>query len=216
MWYSELFKELEMFKDEERAQEMSRYMRNQFSFIGVGRPDRTLLEKKYFKNLDNRIDWEFVEECFKRDEREYQYLAIDYLQRQKKYLYQGELTRIKTLIETRSWWDSVDGFPKILGDIVLRDEAAKETMLLWSSDENTWVRRAAILHQLLMKERTDRMLLEAILEANLGSKEFFINKAIGWILRDFSKTDREWVSDFIAAHDEKMSSLSIREASKYL
>ena len=89
-------------------------------------------------------------------------------------------------------------------------------MLVWSLDPDFWVRRLAILHQLPLKDRTDRDLLERILENNLGSREFFINKAIGWALRQFSKTDRGWVADFIERHKERMAPLSLREGSKYL
>ena len=69
MWYSEMFRELEDLKDEKAGIEMSRYMRNLFPFLGVRRPERSLLEKKYFKNLARIVDWEFVEECFDREER---------------------------------------------------------------------------------------------------------------------------------------------------
>ena len=89
-------------------------------------------------------------------------------------------------------------------------------MLEWSQDENIWVRRVAIDHQLLFKEKTDEELLGKIIQNNLGSKEFFINKAIGWSLRDYSKTNPQWVAGFIEEHREKLAPLSIREGSKYL
>ena len=79
-----------------------------------------------------------------------------------------------------------------------------------------WLRRIAIDHQLLRKERTDKVLLGQIIVNNLGSDEFFINKAIGWSLREYSKTDPDWVSNFIQLHEERMNKLSIREAGKYL
>ncbi len=89
-------------------------------------------------------------------------------------------------------------------------------MLSWSQDENIWVRRIALEFQLLLKERTDTVLLAQIIENNLGSKEFFINKAIGWALRDHSKTDSDWVARFIHTHRNTLAALSIREGSKYL
>lgn len=66
------------------------------------------------------------------------------------------------------------------------------------------------------KERTNTELLEKILVNNFGSSEFFINKAIGWSLRDYSKTNQDWVRNFVETHKDKMDKLSIREASKYL
>ena len=89
-------------------------------------------------------------------------------------------------------------------------------MLEWSTDEDFWVRRIAIDHQLCRKERTNTELLEKILVNNFGSSEFFINKAIGWSLRDYSKTNPDWVRNFVETHKDKMAKLSIREASKYL
>ena len=89
-------------------------------------------------------------------------------------------------------------------------------MLDWSTDDNFWLRRVAIDHQLLRKEKTKTDLLEKILVNNLHQTEFFINKAMGWSLRDYSKTNPDWVRDFIARNREGLSNLTIREASKYI
>lgn len=89
-------------------------------------------------------------------------------------------------------------------------------MLEWSRDEDFWLRRLAIEHQLLQKEETDVQLLEQILVNNLDQFEFFINKAIGWALRDYSKTNPDWVLEFIEKYKDKLSKLSIKEGSKYL
>lgn len=89
-------------------------------------------------------------------------------------------------------------------------------MLIWSKDNDFWVRRVAIEHQLLRKDKMNIELLEKILENNLNSSEFFINKAIGWALRDYSKTNPEWVREFIENHVSDMAPLSIKEGGKYL
>ena len=89
-------------------------------------------------------------------------------------------------------------------------------MLEWSRDEDFWLRRLAIEHQLLQKEETDVQLLEQILINNLNQTEFFINKAIGWALRDYSKTNPDWVREFIEKYKDRLSKLSIKEGSKYL
>ncbi len=216
LWYQDLLDELITMRDKNKSIEMSKYMRNQFPFLGVARPERVSLYKKYYRNLGGSIDWDFVDLCFRKDEREYQYLAIDYLNLQKGILNIDDLTRIYKLIKTKSWWDSVDGFPRMVGEIVKGNSSAKDIMLEWSVDQNFWVRRVAILHQLLLKGLTDTKLLEKIIANNLGSKEFFINKAIGWMLRDFSKTDKDWVSDFIEKYRGELDKLSISEGSKYL
>lgn len=93
---------------------------------------------------------------------------------------------------------------------------AKQTILEWSLDDDFWLRRIAIDHQLLQKEKTDTELLEQILINNLNQTEFFINKAIGWSLRDYSKTNPEWVRVFLTKYSSQMAGLSIREASKYI
>lgn len=124
--------------------------------------------------------------------------------------------RLQALITDKSWWDTSDVLDRIVGDIALRSPLVNDVLLAWSVSDNLWLRRVAIDHQLLRKTRTDTALLEKILMNNLGSKEFFINKAIGWALRDYSKTDSQWVRLFIERYQGDMASLSIREASKYL
>lgn len=89
-------------------------------------------------------------------------------------------------------------------------------MLKWSTDPDFWVRRVAIEYQLLRKDQMDTNLLAKILKNNLGSQEFFINKAVGWALRDYSKTNPQWVAKFIADHRDGLAPLSIREGSKYI
>jgi 3-methyladenine DNA glycosylase AlkD len=149
-------------------------------------------------------------------EREFQYLAVEYLTRQKAKLTDSDIPNLRILIITKSWWDTVDGLDVIVGDIALRHPEVSQILLTWSTDENIWLRRAAIDHQLGRREKTDIRLLEKIIINNLGQKEFFINKAIGWSLREYSKTNPEWVREFIERHREALSSLSIREASKYI
>ena len=98
----------------------------------------------------------------------------------------------------------------IIGGIALKYPEINNVLLEWSVDENIWLRRIAIDHQLLWKEKTK------IIENNFEQTDFFINKAIGWALRDYSKTNPEWVRNFIKKNKEKMAKLSIREASKYI
>ena len=92
----------------------------------------------------------------------------------------------------------------------------EKIILQWSLSDNIWLRRIAIDHQLLRKEKTNVQLMEKILLHNLNQAEFFINKAIGWALRDYSKTNPTWVAGFIEKNKERMADLSIKEASKYL
>ena len=134
----------------------------------------------------------------------------------QKFLKREDISRLKYLIVTKSWWDTVDLLAKVVGSLVIRIEGYDQIMLEWSKDSNIWLKRVAILYQLSLKEKVDKQVLERILVNNLGDSEFFINKAIGWALRDYSKFDPEWVREFIEKNKNGMANLSIREASKYL
>ena len=127
-----------------------------------------------------------------------------------------DIPAIRKFIDRKQWWDRIDSLDQVIGKIGLRDERVDALMLEWSTDEDFWVRRIAIDHQLLRKDKTNTVLLEKIIVNNFGSDEFFINKAIGWSLLDYSKTDPEWVRDFIERYRNRMDKLSIREAGKYI
>ncbi len=202
MDFVELEKRLLALAEKGQAQPMKAYMKNNFEFLGVRSPDRRKAAKQFFKDFKTpELDWDFVEACWDQPYREFQYVAIDYLVAHKKNLVLADLPRLKKLAQTKSWWDSIE---------------AKQVMIDWSLDEDFWLRRIAIDHQLLQKEKTDIVLLEKILVNNLNQTEFYITKSIGWSLRDYSKTNPHWVRDFLGKYQHQMASLSIREASKYL
>ena len=213
----ELLENLKAVANPDDAGAMKAYMKNKFEFLGVKTPARRKLAKAFFKQqTDSVIDWNFINEAWKNPYRELQYIALDYLEIRKKLLTPSDLPRLKKLAQTKSWWDTIDFLDRLVGSIIAQFPETKEIILSWSCDEDIWLRRLAIDHQLLRKEETDTELLENILVNNLGQTEFFINKAIGWALRDYSKTNADWVRDFIEQHREEMSALSIREGSKYL
>jgi DNA alkylation repair enzyme len=213
----ELVKELKAVANSDDAVAMKAYMKNKFEFLGVKTPARRKLAKAFFKQqTDSVIDWNFINEAWKNPFRELQYAALDYLEIRKKLLTPSDFSRLKKLAQTKSWWDTIDFLDRLVGSIIARFPETKEIILAWSCDEDIWLRRLAINHHLLRKEETDTELLENILVNNLGQTEFFINKAIGWALRDYSKTNPDWVRDFIERYRAEMVALSIREGSKYL
>ncbi len=216
--YSEIKEIFEENADKENAAAMSQYMRNKFKFYGLPTPKRKELSKDFLKREKKiaEIDWSFVDKCFADEHREFQYLAVDYLSVKNEYLTYEDIPAIRKYIQQKQWWDTIDFFDKVIGDIGLKDKRVDDLMLQWSTDEDFWIRRIAIDHQLLRKEKTNTQLLEQIIINNLGSSEFFINKAIGWSLRDYSKTNPDWVRDFINRYKERMDKLSVREASKYI
>ena len=218
MKLSGLITELEENRNELLAESMSKYMQDKFRFLGVRGVTRTEIYKKYFPDArkTKTIDWDFVENCWNKEEREFQYVVVYYLKAMQKFLKREDISRLKYLIVTKSWWDTVDLLAKVVGSLVIRIEGYDQIMLEWSKDSNIWLRRVAILYQLSLKDKVDKQVLDKILVNNLGDSEFFINKAVGWALRDYSKYNPEWVREFIKKNKENMANLSIREASKYI
>ena len=216
--YTEVRKRFEENADPKNAVKMAKYMRNRFIFYGIPTPKRKKLYRDFLKEEKRNkiIDWGFLDQCYDDEHREFQYLVTDYLSELNSLLTYDDIPAIRKYIDRKQWWDTIDSLDQVIGKIGLRDERVDELMLEWSTDEDFWVRRIAIDHQLLRKDKTNTVLLEKIIVNNFGSDEFFINKAIGWSLRDYSKTDPEWVRDFIERYRNRMDKLSIREAGKYI
>jgi 3-methyladenine DNA glycosylase AlkD len=215
--YPLILESLQAIADPQKAPRMKSYMKNQFEYLGVQsvlRRQATLSSLTRHKRGDE-IDWAFVETCWADPYRELQYVALDYLGRNQNIMDPSHVPLLKKLILDKSWWDTVDGIVHMVGAIVHNNPELKALMVAWSLDDNMWIRRTAIEHQLSLKNQTDTDLLEVILVNNFGSKEFFINKAIGWALRDYSWTNPVWVRDFIERHRSRLAPLSIREGGKY-
>ena len=222
MDYEKLYAEMLNYRNEEQAEKMSSYMLNKFKHIGIRTPERRKIFRDFFKEYkkeqgkSGKIDWDFINNCWKNEYRELQYSALDYLQAMKNILTDKDIPKLKALALSKSWWDTIDYFDMIIGGIALKYPKVNDIILQWSTDENIWLRRIAIDHQLLRKEKTDTELLGKIIKNNFGQTEFFINKAIGWALRDYSKTNPKWVREFIEKNKDKMAKLSIKEGSKYI
>ena len=216
--YLEIKKQFEQNEDKEKATAMAKYMRNLFEFYGIPTPRRKEIYKEFLKEekKTKKVDWDFLDKCYEDKHREFQYLVSDYLIMMNKFLTYEDVPKIKKYIKQKQWWDTIDFLDRVIGEIGLRDNRVNEVMFTWSKDDDFWIRRVAIDHQLCRKEKTNTELLEKILVNNFGSDEFFINKAIGWALRDYSKTNPTWVKEFINKYKDKMNRLSIREGSKYI
>ncbi len=202
----------------EKAQAMRKYTRDQFEYLGIPKSQRKNFDKAFHKSMKNEleIDWDFVNLLWDLPEREFQYLAIDYLIPKKKHLQVNDIRQLQKLILTKSWWDTVDMIAtQLLGELCKKyPQLIDSEIKVWSQEEDIWLRRSAILFQLKYKEYLDKELLEEIIGYNKDSEEFFIAKAIGWILREFSKTNPDWVKEFLERN--ALQKLSVREASKYL
>lgn len=209
---------LEQIRDDERAIGMAKYMKNQFPFLGIQTPMRRKAVATLFREAKvskGPIDWELIYKLWEMDEREYQYVAIDYLKRAKKCLIPDHLVTLKQLIMTKSWWDTVDIMAShLVGYIVKTYPQCTAIMDEWIDDSNMWVRRSAILHQLSYKEDTDEEKLFNYCKKHGDDKEFFIAKAIGWALREYAKTNPEAVLHFV--ENTPLQNLSKREALKHI
>ncbi|HSP23191.1 MAG TPA: DNA alkylation repair protein [Planococcus sp. (in: firmicutes)] len=215
--HKNLIEKFETHRDETLAIPMAAYMRNQFAFLGIKTPLRNALLKEQFAECclpePDRLTDE-VWTLYRLPEREYQYAAIALLENMKTQLSVDDLPFLRQLVETKSWWDSVDSIsPRIVGHVIQHERnAGTSAMFEWSSADNMWTNRAAILHQLKFKQATDTEVLSRIILQHAASHEFFIQKSIGWALREYAKTDADWVRDFVAA--SPLQPFSKREALK--
>lgn len=202
----------------ENAFAMAKYMRNHFSFFGIKTDDRRRIFKQIWKENQEEVSnhpREIAVTLYSKSQRELQYCAIEILAKQLKGNYQKEdIHLIEKLIITNSWWDSVDTIAKnILGPYLMEHPLeTKKVTTRFSTSENMWLNRSAILFQLGYKEKTNFDLLKSECEKHKNSDEFFIQKAIGWALREYAKTNPEAVKNFVA--HTKLKPLSKKEALK--
>lgn len=205
--------------DPAKAQPMADYMKNVSQFLGLPSPQRKLVQKPFidqWKKLKT-IDWDIVEQLYEQPYREYRYIALDYLSICKSKLMVEEIDFLEQLVLDKPWWDTTDSIDQLVGYMIQKYPSIINTHIRpWMQHKSLWMRRITIDCQLSMKLKTNTELLEEAILKNLGSKEFFINKAIGWSLRDYSRHNPAWVSDFLNKFQSELSNLSVREAKRYL
>jgi 3-methyladenine DNA glycosylase AlkD len=205
--------------DPKRAAPMKRYMRDHFEYLGIKLPVlyRLLREYQAERGLPELGDLDqVVRDLWALPQREFQYAGTWLLEKHEADLPAGFIRTLEHLIVTKSWWDTVDTISAhAVGVHFKRFPAVRRRSLpRWRKSRNLWLRRAAILFQLNYKADTDFDLLCDIIRENLGSKEFFINKAIGWALRQYTRVDPQGVRRFVA--ETPLNPLSAREALKWL
>ncbi|HJS17667.1 MAG TPA: DNA alkylation repair protein [Anaerolineales bacterium] len=201
-----------------QAAPMKKYMRDQFEYLGIKSPQVKALIREYISKhglpaLDDVN--EISRELWELPQREFHYAAISLLERLEKKLPSKSIKTLEYLITHKSWWDTVDNISHIVGVLFKRFPDVRAKYLpKWRASENIWLRRTAILFQLDYKQETDFALLCEIIRENLGSREFFINKAIGWALRQYARTDPKAVKNFVKS--TALNPLSRREAMKHI
>ena len=205
--------------NEKIAFQMKKYMKYQFDYFGIKSPERKVLKKEFLDlyGLPEQDQLEdIVRVCWKLPQREYQYFIMEILGRLAEKAGEKRIDLYEFLVENKSWWDTVDYIASNLVGVHFQfyPELINPYTEKWMDSGNMWLQRTAILFQLKYKEDTDLVLLTEYIQRLQGSKEFFINKSIGWILREYSKTDPDWVIHFVQYNE--LANLSKLEALKWL
>ncbi len=196
---------------------MKAYMKQKFDYIGIQKPLRAQISKPFLKQLkDLKADpGEVLRFCWAKHEREWQYIGMDYALKAKKLWKNDWLTTMEYCITHKSWWDTVDALAVHgVGDwLKVRPEVRAAAVQRWRQSEVLWLERTAILFQLMYKKETNSALLADLCLQFADSKAFFIQKAMGWALRQYARTNSHWVKDFVAMHP--LPKLTHREALKH-
>jgi 3-methyladenine DNA glycosylase AlkD len=207
-------------REPDRAVKAAAYMRDQFAFLGFSMPTQRALARTVVAGLPTPTEDELratALACWALEEREYQYFACDFLRTHHTVPGPEFLETARTLITTKSWWDTVDPLAtRFVGDLVRLHPLLTGVMDAWSADDNMWLVRTAILHQLHYGTATDTERLFGYCERQATHPDFFVRKAIGWALRHYARTDPVAVRAFVDTHRDRLSPLSIREATKHL
>lgn len=206
--------------DDERAGPMAAYMKDRFTFFGIAAAPRRSAQRPVERALrdacaDELI--EFADRCWEQPEREFQYAAVDVLRAHASHLGGDQLAGVERLVRTKSWWDTVDLLAAhVVGSIVSAEPSLVAEMDRWIGDDDIWIARATILHQLTFAADTDADRLFGYVDRRCDDTEFFIRKAAGWALREYAKTDPAAVRAYVDDRGDRLSGLTRREALKHL
>lgn len=212
--------ELRSVADPLKATEMKAYMKDVAPYHGVPSPIRKSISKGLWSEFSAQIkpNWrELIVELWMMEERECQYIAMDLMMKTNRSLIPEDIQLFEKLITTKSWWDTVDFLASnMIGAYFIKfPERINEFIDHWSTGDNLWLIRTSLIYQLKYKEKTDFAQLKKIILMHKDSKEFFINKAGGWALRQYSKFNKEEVRNFLESNED-LPKLVVREGSKYI
>ena len=211
----ELQQMFELLANEEHAKGAEAYMKNQFKYFGIYTNERRKISNDYIKKvglLNKKELYKTVNELYKQTHREFQYVAIELIAFHKKQWTEDIIELTEYCLINKSWWDTVDGIASaILGDYFkMFPQQINLITSKWNKSKNFWLIRSSIMFQKTYKLNTNKELLAKYIINCSHSKEFFVQKAIGWALREYSKTNPYWVKDFVNNHS--LAPLSKREA----
>lgn len=206
--------------DANRAPAMKAYMKNHFEFYGINSPLRKEMVKDIKKKFTFKNDdafWMLIDELWKSDQRELQYITLDLLATLSSKLTKENIPALERMILSKSWWDTVDMItPNLIGKIFMNDNASRDIYVYkWMDSDNIWLQRSAIIFQLKYGMKTDIELLSEAILKNDVSKEFFVRKAQGWALRQYGKYNPTFVYNFVQSNPQ-LSGLTQKEALRSL
>jgi 3-methyladenine DNA glycosylase AlkD len=217
MYEEKLWQFLNRQANQDDAEPMKKYMRDQFEFFGIRSPILKQSMKDFLKEYGLPSKEElpsFIKEAWSRPEREMQYATFTIVEKLKKQMSKEDIEWIEYTIVNKSWWDTVDHIAKHIAGYYLMKfpEEIENVTKRWVQSKNIWLMRSAILFQLGYKDKTDKELLAKIIRDTKYDQDFFIRKGIGWALREYAYTDADWIWEFV--HKEELSPLSYKEAIK--
>ena len=214
-------RELEKLADKEKAIAMAAYMKTEMPFFGVQAKERRAIArraKKAFAITTHKKYVQTIKCLWKQAHREQKYIAVDLARAYKSFVTIDSLDLYEKMVREGAWWDFVDDIAQhLVGQVLLKNpEKMYPTMDQWLRDDDFWIRRVALLCQNTFKENTDEKRLFSYCLALATESEFFIRKAIGWALRQYSYTAPKKVKAFLLKNKSKLSGLSFREGAKGL
>lgn len=192
------------------------YMKNKFEFYGLSSNERRNIQsiflKKDFLPLRDEKD-AIIKKLWESEYRELHYFAQELAENYIKKAERKDIELLEYMISHQSWWDTVDFISVKLVGLYFKiyPDSIESITQKWMKSGNIWLQRSCLLFQLKYKKELDKDLLAAFIKELIGSKEFFINKAIGWVLREYSRTNANWVIEFVNKNPE-LNNLSKREA----
>jgi len=220
----DLSRRLRAVADPAKAPAMQAYMKSEMPYLGVQTTPLRAVCKEAFTGIafrDSTAWRRAVLEIWRAAEfREERYAAIELVNHRsaRAFLRLDALTMLREMIVSGAWWDYVDAIASgPLFRVLENDRPATSAVLRqWAHGDDMWLRRSAIICQLPAKASTDPGLLYDCIEPSLGSREFFLRKAIGWALRQYARTDAAEVARYVTANEDRLSPLSRREALKHI
>ena len=195
------------------------YMKERFAFFGIKTPLRREIQKPFLekKSLPPKEELPgIVKSLWAEEQREFQYFGQELVSKYSRQTEMKDIELYEYMITHKSWWDTVDFISvRLVGDYFRFFPDRRNLMTeKWIASGDLWLQRSALLFQLKYKEKLDKEFLSYVIRSLLGNEEFFINKAIGWVLREYSKTDPDWVAEFVA--ETSLNKLSRKEALRLL